>query len=102
MSFKQTVTVLGVKRSQGVMDNGKAFDSTKAFIALDMDGRKGDAVGQSCEPFTIGTSSVFEQWKGQKFPLLAEAEMDLVTSGKAAQMVVISLVPQNKAVQVKG
>lgn len=93
MQFQQRVTVTGVKKSKGVLDNGQSYDSTKAFVVLPMDGSKGDAVGSSAEPFNIGTSEVFDAWSRQTFPVEADATMEIVTSGTTTRVQIRSIVP---------
>lgn len=93
MSFTQKVQVVGVKRSKGTLDNGTEFDSTKAFIILPMDTRKGDALGASAEGFNIGTSVEFERWKDVKFPCLADGTFEMVTNGSSMKLIVTSLQP---------
>lgn len=93
MQFQQRVTVTGVKKSKGVLDNGQAYDSTKAFVVLPMDSSKGDAAGSSAEPFTIGTSDVFAAWAKLPFPVEADATMEIVTSGTTTRVQIRSLVP---------
>lgn len=93
MQFQQRVTVTGIKKSKGVLDNGQAYDSTKAFVVLPMDASKGDAVGSSAEPFNIGTSDVFDAWSRQSFPVEADATMEIVTSGTTTRVQIRSIVP---------
>lgn len=93
MKFTNVVHVLGFKRSRGVLENGTAYDSTKAYVVLPMDASKGDAVGQSCEPFNIGTSLEFDKWKGVKLPVQVSGEFEVVTSGNATKLVLHSITP---------
>lgn len=93
MSFVQKTQVVGVKRSKGVLDNGTEFDSTKAFIILPMDTRKGDALGASAEGFNIGTSVEFERWKGVKFPCITDGTFEVVTTGSAVKLILVELLP---------
>lgn len=93
MKFQQQVQLLGLKRSRGTLDNGTAFDSTKAFLVLPMDSSKGDAVGASCDAFNIGTSLEFDKWKGVKLPCVCMADMEVVTNGTTTKIVVRELHP---------
>lgn len=93
MKFTQQVEVTGLKRSKGNLENGTAYDSTKAFVIIDMDGSKGDAVGRSAEAFNIGLSDEFEFWKGQQFPCMATADFELVTNGSQTKTLIRRLVP---------
>lgn len=99
--FTQKVQVVGMKRSKGMMENGQSYDSTKAFIIIPMDTRKGDAIGASAEGFAIGTSEEFEQWRGVKLPCMADCDFEMVTNGSSMKMIVTRLVPPALA-PVKG
>jgi len=93
MRFKAQITVVGLKASKGTLDNGNAFDSTKAFCLVDMDARKGNMRGQSAEEFNIGTSDVYGTFAGFQLPFLADAEFEIVTNGKTQQTIIHGLVP---------
>jgi len=97
MKFKSQVTVLGLKASKGQMENGQAYDSTKAYILMDMDSSKGRMKGQSCEPFNIGDSTVFDKFDTVACPFLADAEFEIVTTGTSQKTQVVSLVPVKAA-----
>ncbi|MBC3871921.1 hypothetical protein [Undibacterium oligocarboniphilum] len=87
------VTVLGMKASKGMMENGVTYDSTKVFTQVRLDDSKGTAKGFSGGDYTFGDSSVFEKYKHLTFPLLAEVEFDQVTSGKLVRQIIVSLQP---------
>ena len=93
MKFQAQVTVVGMKASKGTMESGQAFDSTKAFILLDMDASKGTAKGQSAGDFKIGTAAEFEKFKHLPFPFKATADMEIVTSGTMQKTVIHALTP---------
>lgn len=93
MRFKSTVQVLGMKSSKGSMDNGQAFDSTKAYIVTPLDTSKGTAKGVAAGEYTIGTSAEFAKYEKLPFPFMAEAEMEIVSNGKTSKMVVHTLTP---------
>lgn len=93
MKFKSMVTVLGMKSSKGTLDDGQAYDSTKAYLLTDMDTSKGNALGKSAAEFKIGDSTEFLKYKHLPFPFDATADMEIVSSGTRTQTVVHALVP---------
>lgn len=93
MKFKSEIVVVGMKSSKGTMETGQAYDSTKAFVLLDMDSSKGNMKGQSAGDFTIGLSTEFEKFKHLPFPFRAEADMEIVTSGTLQKTVIHGLRP---------
>lgn len=94
MKFTNRVHVIGMKSSKGVIEeSGMAYDSTKVYVLQDLDTRKGDAKGQACTEYTLGTSEEFGKFKHLPFPLDCEAEFEIVTSGKASKTLLLSLRP---------
>lgn len=93
MKFQTEVTVVGMKSSKGTMDNGQAYDSTKAFCLLDLDARKGNAKGQSAGEFNIGDSTEFDKFKHLPFPFKATADAEMIMSGSSSRMVITGLRP---------
>lgn len=93
MKYQSEVTVLGMKANKGTMDNGTAFDSTKAYVVLDMDTSKGNALGQSAGEFNFGTSAEIEKFRGQSFPFKARGDFEIVTNGKTTKTVLHALSP---------
>lgn len=93
MRFTTEVQVLGMKASKGTMDNGYAYDSTKAYIATPLDDSKGNARGMAAGEYNIGTSDELSRYEKINFPFAAKAEMEIVSTGKTSKMVVHSLVP---------
>ncbi|CAG9182985.1 hypothetical protein LMG23992_04876 [Cupriavidus laharis] len=93
MRFNTKVQVLGMKSSKGSMDNGQAYDSTKAYIVIPLDTSKGNAKGMAAEEVTIGTSAKFAEYEKLPFPFVADADMEIVSNGKTSKKIVHSLVP---------
>lgn len=93
MKFQTEVTVVGIKKSKGVLDNGQSYDSTKAYCLLDLDASKGQAKGQSADGFNIGTSDEFEKFKHLPFPFKALADAEMVVSGSSTRLVITALRP---------
>lgn len=93
MKFKAEITVVGMKASKGTMETGQSYDSTKAFVLLDMDASKGNMKGQSAGDFNIGLASEFDKFKHLPFPFKASADMEIVTSGSTQKTVIHALQP---------
>jgi hypothetical protein len=93
MKFQTEITVVGMKASKGTMETGQAYDSTKAFVLLDMDTSKGNMKGQSAGDFKIGLASEFDKYKHLPFPFKAKADMEIVTSGTTQTTVIHGLQP---------
>lgn len=100
MQFKSNVTVTGLKKFKGDIE-GKSFDSTTAFIQLDLDDSKGTARGLATQDFNIGLSDEFDKLQAIKLPFDAEATFELVTSGKTQKQRIISLVPRHATTTAK-
>ena len=97
MQFTTRLTVVGLKRSKGTLDNGQEYDSTKAFVLTNMDARKGDARGQAVAEYNLGTSAEFEKFAHVPLPFEADADVELVTNGKTQKTVVHALRPVSAA-----
>ncbi|STZ08298.1 Uncharacterised protein [Moraxella caprae] len=88
----QQVTILGVKRSQGTLDNGKAYNSTKIYVQTKMK-ETIDQAGFGVAEYAWGDSSNFEKINKLSFPFLANIDLETVTNGKTVQLVVNDVVP---------
>lgn len=88
----QQVTILGVKRSQGTLDNGKAYNSTKIYVQTKMK-ETIDQAGFGVAEYTWGDSSNFEKINKLSFPFSANIDLETVTNGKTVQLVVNDVVP---------
>lgn len=93
MKMQTTVTVVGMKSSKGTMDNGQAFDSTKAYVLTDLDSRKGTAKGQGAAEVNLGDSTEFEKFKHLPFPFQANADVEIVIAGSSTRMLFTNLKP---------
>lgn len=87
------VTVTGIKRSKGNYE-GVDYDSTKFYIATDLDDSKGNSKGSATTEYTMGKSDEFDKWSHMTFPFVGVAEMEIVTSGKVTKIALISLKPK--------
>lgn len=92
MKFKSMVVCTGLKRAKGDYE-GTAYDSTTAFIQVDMDESTNNARGTATQDFKLGTSDVYDKFASIKLPFKAEAEFELVTNGKTQKQRLLSLVP---------
>lgn len=93
MKFQTQVTVIGMKRSKGQLENGQLYDSTKVYALTDLDDSKGDAKGQFGAEFNMGTSEEYAKYSGLGFPFQASAEMEIIGNGKTSKTVMVSLKP---------
>lgn len=93
MKFTAQLMVYGMKASKGTLENGTAYDSTKLYTLVDMDGSKGNASGQAAAEYTFGDSTEYDKFKHLPFPFLAHVELEMVTNGKAAKTVVTAVRP---------
>jgi hypothetical protein len=97
MKFQAEVTVIGMKRSKGQLENGQAYDSTKVYALTELDDSKGDAKGQFGAEFNMGTSDEFGKYSALPFPFKAVAEMEIIGNGKTSKTVILSLKPSKAA-----
>lgn len=97
MKFQTEVTVIGLKRSKGQLENGTAYDSTKVYALTDLDGSKGDARGQFGAEFNLGTSDEYAKYQSVPLPFKAVADMEIIGNGKSSKTVMVSLKPISEA-----
>jgi hypothetical protein len=93
MKFQTQVTVIGMKRSKGQLENGTPYDSTKVYALTDLDDTKGDAKGQFGAEFNLGTSEEYAKYSHVPFPFNAVADMEIIGNGKTSKTVMVSLRP---------
>jgi hypothetical protein len=93
MQFKSNVIVTGLKKFKGDVE-GNSYDSTTAYIQMDMDESKGVARGHASQDYNIGTSAEFDRLVAVKLPFEAEATFEMTTTGKTQRQRVIALVPR--------
>lgn len=91
----QNAILLGAKRSQGVMDNGNAYDSTKIYVQMPMKSGA-DTAGFSASEFNWGDSTNFAKVKDLKFPCQIDLTLEPQTNGKTVSLVVIDVKPISK------
>ncbi len=93
--MKQTLTLLGAKRSKGTLDNGKTYNSTKLYIQTPMK-ESMDQIGFAVAEYNWGDSSNFDKLKGLQYPCQADFSFEIVTSGKTSQIIVVDVLPLTK------
>ena len=101
MKFNTQVKVLGMKANKGTMDNGQGYDSTKVYVETALDDSKGNAKGFAVAEYTLGLSEEFSKYKHLPFPFLADATVEIVTTGKAQKTQLVELKPVEMAKQTK-
>lgn len=92
MRFTNRVVVMGMKGVDVEID-GQRFDSTKAYLQTPFDESKGNAKGFATSEYSFGKSDEFKKYSHLPFPFEADAEMEMVTSGKVSKVVLHSLKP---------
>lgn len=92
--MKMIATVRGMKRSQGMTEQGKPYDSTKLYIDIPF-AESPDMCGSATQEFTYGTYANYEKLlsAGAKTPFKAEIDFDFQTNGKTVKQVVVNVVP---------
>lgn len=93
MRITTQIKVLGMKASKGMLENGSKYDSTKVYAETELDDSKGNAKGFSVAEYNFGFSEEFEKFKHLPFPFLAEAVMEIVSTGKAQRTQMTGLKP---------
>lgn len=99
MKLTTRITVTGMKKSKGTLENGNPYDSTKLYAMTDLDDRKGNGMGAATVEYTFGTSEEFDKFKhlAQSFPVECEAELEIVTNGKTQQTLITAIRPVARA-----
>lgn len=93
MLFKSIIIVTGLKKFKGDVE-GISYDSTTAYIQMDMDETKKTARGFATQDYNVGTSDIFDKLVNFKLPFEAEATFEMTTNGKSQRQRVVDLVPR--------
>lgn len=93
MKFTTQIEIVGMKGSKGTLENGQPYDSTKVFALIDLDDSKGMAKGKAVAEYSFGTSAEFEKFKHNPFPLICDAVVEIVTTGRAQKTTITDLKP---------
>lgn len=88
----QKMIITGAKSSKGEYQ-GRAYDSTKIYLQTKMNSEQGEMVGFATEEYNWGDSSNYAKLKDLDFPISAEVDLELVTSGKLSKMIVLDVKP---------
>ena len=88
--MKTFAKVTGIKRSKGVLDNGKLYDSTTLYIEFPF-GQSDDARGSATQPMKYGTSENFDKFKHVQFPFDAELDIEVETTGNRVNNVLTNV-----------
>lgn len=99
MKFTSQIKVLGMKASKGTLENGNTYDSTKVYVETGLDDSKGNAKGFSAVEYSLGSSDEYNKYKHLPFPFLAEATLEIVTTGKVQKTQLADLKPMEIAKQ---
>lgn len=93
MKFTSQIKVLGMKSSKGTLENGNGYDSTKVYVETGLDDSKGNAKGFSSVEYAFGASEEYAKFKHLPFPFMAEATLEIVTTGKVQKTQLVDLKP---------
>ncbi|MBB5190724.1 hypothetical protein HNQ50_001446 [Silvimonas terrae] len=96
MIIRQNAKVLGMKYFKDTVD-GKAYDSTTIYAAVDLDNSRGQARGLGCAEYKSTTSDLFHTRKDVKFPCDCELVLDMVTNGKVTKFQLVDFTPLGAA-----
>lgn len=88
----QKVIVTGAKSSKGEME-GRPYDSTKIYVQTKMNPDSGEMVGFATAEYNWGLSDNFLKIRDLKYPVDANIQLELVTSGKNTKMIVTDVQP---------
>lgn len=92
MRFSSELKVLGMRSSKGEYE-GTKYDKTVVYVETQFDETKGNAKGFAVADYNLGTSDEFEKYKHLSFPFIAQADMEIVTTGKDQRTIMRGLKP---------
>ena len=75
---------------------GKNFDYCRLIVATPLDSSQGNALGSSTTEYDFGGSANFEQFRNAQFPIEANLNVEIVTTGKTQKLKVIGFQPVKK------
>ena len=87
--------IVGVKKFNGQIE-GKNFDYCRLIVATPLDSSQGNALGSSTTEYDFGVSANFEQFRNAQFPIEANLNVEIVTTGKTQKLKVIGFQPVKK------
>lgn len=99
MKLQARLMITGMKRSKGTLESGQPYDSTKVYAMTDLDDRKGNGMGAATVEYGFDTSEEFSKFEhlAKSFPLVCDAEIEIVTNGRVQSTVINSLMPVSQA-----
>lgn len=90
--MKMFATVQGLKRSKGMLENGKTYDSTTVYVNFPF-GQSEDMRGSATQPMKYGDYSNYQKFDGVALPFEAEIEIEAQTNGNKVTNVITSITP---------
>lgn len=97
MKLQARLHITGMKASKGTLENGNPYDSTKVYAMTDLDDRKGNGVGSATVEYTFGTSEEFGKFKHLPFPVVMDAEIEIITNGRTQSTIITAMKPVERA-----
>lgn len=89
--------VVGMKRFQGVLDDGKSIDSGKLFVEVKFDssrnGEREFSAGSFVEELRLDGSSMVREIENLPLPALFDVQTERVGNGKTVRERVLSIRP---------
>jgi len=89
--------VVGMKRFQGVMDDGKAIDSGKLFVECKFDssrnGEREFSAGFFVEELRLDNSAMVREIENLPLPALFEVQSERVGNGRTVRERILSIRP---------
>lgn len=76
--------IVGVKKF-----NGQIEGKCRLIVATPLDSSQGNALGSSTTEYDFGGSANFEQFRNAQFPIEANLNVEIVTTGKTQKLKVI-------------
>lgn len=95
MNLNMRGQIIGVKKFSGNIE-GKEFDYCRIIVATPLDATQGNALGMSAVEYNYGASANFEHFKNQQFPIEADLNVEIVTTGKTQKVNVLGFSPVKK------
>ena len=95
MNIQLQGNIVGVKKFNGQIE-GKNFDYCRLIVATPLDSSQGNALGSSTTEYDFGGSANFEQFRNAQFPIEANLNVEIVTTGKTQKLKVIGFQPVKK------
>ena len=92
MRFQTQVKVMGIKFFNDEIE-GKLINQTTIYVETALDDSRGSAKGFAVSEYKYPDSSLFESIKHLNYPLDAQLDLEIVTSGKLQKTVLRGMKP---------